>query len=273
MREPRHSLAGRTVVLSGGVHGIGAALATALGAAGANVVLLVRPTREAVTPALLRVVDAIGRSDGECLVLPADLRDETAVVRAVAEAVARFGGVDACLNNASALTLAGTEDVPVASFDLMLQVNIRGTFVLTRACLPALRRSTNPHVLTVSPPLNLAPRWLGAHPPYTLSKYGMTILALGWAEEFAGFGIASNCLWPERTISTGNVVQLLGDDAARFARSPTVMADAAVAVLAAPAPLLTGQCLLDVDVLRGVGIADLGRYGGEEPETDLFVGG
>ncbi len=273
MWEPRHALAGRTVVLSGGVHGIGAALATALGAAGANVVLLVRPTHRAVTPELLRVVDAIGSGDGECLVLPADLRDETAVVRAVGEAVARFGGVDACLNNASALTLAGTEEVPVESFDLMLQVNVRGAFLLTRACLPALRRSTNPHVLTVSPPLNLAPRWLGAHPPYTLSKYGMTILALGWAAEFSELGIASNCLWPERTISTGNVVHLLGDDAARFARSPAVMADAAVAVLATPAPVVTGECLLDVDVLRGIGISDLGRYGGEEPETDLFVGG
>jgi NAD(P)-dependent dehydrogenase (short-subunit alcohol dehydrogenase family) len=261
------------VVLSGGVRGIGAALATALAAAGANVVLLVRPTRDAVTAELLNVVDTIGTGDGECLVLPADLRDEAAVVRAVAEATAHFGGVDACLNNASALTLAGTEEVPVEAFDLMLQVNIRGAFVLTRACLPALRRSGNPHVLTVAPPLNLAPRWLGAHPPYTLSKYGMTILALGWAEEFASLGIASNCLWPERTISTGNVVHLLGDDAARFARSPAVMADAAVAVLATPAPLVTGQCLLDVDVLRGVGIADLGRYGGGEPETDLFVGG
>ena len=271
--EPRHALAGRTVVLSGGVHGIGGALAAGLGAAGANVVLLTKPVRSAVTSELVRAVDAVQEGGGECLVLAADLRDEDAVVRAVTQAVGHFGGIDACLNNASALTFAGTEAISVEAFDLMLQVNIRGAFVLTRACLPALRRSANPHVLTVSPPLNLAPRWLGAHPPYTLSKYGMTILALGWAAEFAGAGIASNCLWPERTISTGNVVHLLGDDAARFARSPAVMADAAVAVLATPAALVTGQCLLDVDVLRSVGIADLGRYGGDGPETDLFVGG
>lgn len=260
-------------MLSGGVHGIGGALAVGLGEAGANVVLITKPTRSSVTPELVRVVDAVAAAGCECMVVAADIRDEVAVERAVAETVDRFGGIDICLNNASALSLAGTESVAVEAFDLMMQVNVRGTFVLTRACVPFLRASPNPHLLTISPPLNFAPRWLGGHPPYTVSKYGMTILALGWAAEFQGVGIASNCLWPERAISTGNVVHLLGDDAIRWARRPEVMADAACAILAAPSHEVTGRCLLDGDVLRAGGLADLDRYGGDDPQPDLFVGG
>lgn len=272
MRE-QHALAGRTVVLSGGVQGIGGALATGLGEAGANVVLLTRPSRGAVTPELLRTVDAIDVAGGHSMVVAADVRDEFAVAGAVAEAAAEFGGIDVCINNASALSLAGTESVPVSSFDLMLQVNLRGAFVLTRVCLPYLRSSDNAHILTISPPLNMAPRWLGGHPPYTVSKYGMTILALGWAAEFASVPIASNCLWPERAISTGSAVNLLGEDTERWSRRPEVMADAACAILAAPPHETTGQCLLDTDVLLGCGLTDLQHYGGEDPQPDLFVGG
>ncbi|MCX6400698.1 MAG: SDR family oxidoreductase [Propionibacteriales bacterium] len=269
----QHALAGRTVVLSGGVQGVGGALAVGLGRAGANVVLLTRPARGAVTPDLLRVVDEVDASGGRSMVVAADVRDELAVARAVAEAAARFGGIDVCINNASALSLAGTEAVPVSSFDLMLQVNVRGAFVLTRVCLPYLRSSDNAHILTISPPINMAPRWLGDHPPYTLSKYGMTILALGWAAEFAGVPIASNCLWPERAISTGSAVSILGEDAERWSRRPEVMADAAVSVLSSPAHEMSGQCLLDADVLLGSGLTDLQGYGGENSQTDLFVGG
>lgn len=265
-------LRGRTVVLSGGVRGVGAAVAVGLGAAGADVVLLVRPSVGEPPPELAAAVAAVERGGGRCLVVPVDLREEDDVAAAVDAAIHRFGGIDACVNGASALSLAGTGEMPLETFDLLLQINLRGAFVLTRACLPALRASPNPHILTIAPPLNLAPRWLGAHPPYTVTKYAMTLLALGWAAELAADGVASNCLWPERTISTGNVVHLLGDDAARFARTPEVMADAACAVLAAPADQLTGRCLLDVEALRGIGVADLGRYGGDDPETDLFVG-
>lgn len=246
-------LTGRTVVLSGGVNGIGGALAIGLGRAGANVVLLTRPARRGASPELGRVVDAVEAGGAECMVVEADVRDESALADAVDVAVARFGGIDACVNNASALSLAGTETVPLAAFDLMMQVNVRGTFALTRVCLAHLRKAANPHILTISPPLDLVPRWLGGHPPYALSKYGMTILALGWAVEFADAGVASNCLWPESTADSGGVLHLMSQDAAHQARSSLSMTEAALAVLASPSTQLTGRCLLDRDVLHGTG--------------------
>jgi NAD(P)-dependent dehydrogenase (short-subunit alcohol dehydrogenase family) len=218
-------------------------------------------------------VAAIEAAGGSAVAVVGDVREEADVERAVATAVDRFGGVDMCVNNASALDVRGTEELPLKRFDLMQSINSRGTFVLTRACLPYLKRSDHAHILTLSPPLNLAPRWLGAHPAYTLSKYGMTLLTLGWAAEFAQQGIAANCLWPQTMIATAAVANVLGGESVTSrSRSPEIMADAAVAVLSRPPHEQTGRTLIDADVLTDAGITDLARYGGgEHPEPDLFV--
>jgi NAD(P)-dependent dehydrogenase (short-subunit alcohol dehydrogenase family) len=190
----------------------------------------------------------------------------------VQRAAEHFGGIDVVVNNASALNLVGTEDLTAKRYDLMQQINSRGTFLLTRTALPHLRTSDRARVLTLSPPINLAPHWLGKFPAYMLSKYGMTLLTLGWAAEFAEDGIAANCLWPQTTIATAAVINLLGgEEAASRARSPQIMADAAVAVLGLP-PERTGETFIDVDVLAEAGITDLSPYGGgDDPELDFFV--
>jgi NAD(P)-dependent dehydrogenase (short-subunit alcohol dehydrogenase family) len=168
-----------------------------------------------------------------------------------------------------------TEELSAKKFDLMQQVNIRGTFLLTKACLPHLRQSTNAHVLTIAPPLNMNPYWLGKHPSYTLSKYGMTLLSLGWATEHADAGIGFSCLWPQTYIATSAVANLAdGDTMTASARSPEIMADAAVAILSRPAAQANGECYIDADVLNAAGIDDLSRYGGgNDPILDIFVDG
>ena len=194
--------------------------------------------------------------------------------RAIDVAVEKFGGVDICVNNASAIATEPTETLPVKKFDLMMDINVKGTFLLTKACLPHLRKSENPHVLTIAPPLNLNPHWLGAHPAYTLSKYGMTLLSLGWAAEYAEAGIGFNCLWPETYIATAAVANSPDGQAQLAAsRSPEIMADAAAEILSRPSREATGECYIDEDVLTAAGGYDLSRYGGgAQPITDLFIG-
>lgn len=267
-------LTGRTILMSGGSRGIGLAIAVAAGRRGANVVLLAKTDRpDPRLPGTVHTAVAeIEEAGGRALAVVGDVRVEADVERAVAQAVARFGGIDMVVNNASALNLSGTAELPVKRYDLMQQINSRGTFLLTRSALPYLRRSARPRILTLSPPLNLGPQWIGRFPAYALSKFGMTILTLGWAAEFAADGIAANCLWPETTIATAAVANLLGGEAmVARSRDPQIMADAAVAVLDLP-PDRTGTTFLDVEVLAEVGISDLARYGGgPEPELDLFV--
>ncbi|WP_329343600.1 NAD(P)-dependent oxidoreductase [Streptomyces sp. NBC_01352] len=269
------SLKGRTMVMSGGSRGIGLAILVAAAKEGANAVILAKT--DAPDPRLPGTVHtavaAIERAGGSAVAVVGDVRRAEDVERAVSTAAERFGGVDVCVNNASAISLLGTEELPVKQFDLMQSINSRGTFLLTRACLPFLKKSDHGHILSLSPPLNLSPRWLGAHPAYTLSKYGMTLLTLGFAAEYAHAGIAANCLWPRTTIATAAVVNVLGGEAlASQSRNPEIMADAAVAVLARPPRERTGQTLIDTDVLAEAGIADLARYGGgDEPELDIFV--
>jgi citronellol/citronellal dehydrogenase len=268
-------LSGRTIVMSGGSRGIGLAIAVAAARHGANAVLLAKTSEPnpKLPGTVHTAVAEIEQAGGQAVAVVGDVRNDADVQRAADTAVERFGGIDICVNNASAIALDGTEALPMKRFDLMQQINVRGTFALTRACLPHLRRSANPHVLTLSPPLNLDPRWLGGHPGYTLAKYGMTLLTLGWAAEYAEAGVAANCLWPQSTIATAAVVNLLGgEELAARSRTPEVMADAAVAVLTRPSRELTGQALIDVDVLAGAGITDLSRYGGgDDPQRDLFV--
>jgi citronellol/citronellal dehydrogenase len=195
---------------------------------------------------------------------------------AAERAAEQFGGIDIVVNNASAINLSGTEELEVKRYDLMQNINVRGTFVVTKASLPYLKRATNPHVLTLSPPLNLDPKWLGAHVGYTISKYNMSMLTLGWAEEFREDGIAFNSLWPRTMIATAAVKNLLGgEEAMAQSRTPEIVADAAYAILTRPSRECTGNFFIDEEVLTKEGVSDLDRYRadpeGSELATDLFL--
>jgi len=274
----------RTMVVSGGSRGIG--LAIALGAAkhGANVVLLAKtaephPKLPGTVHTAVAAVEAAG---GKGVAVVGDVRNEEDVQRAVAAAVEHFGGIDIVVNNASAIATEPTEQLAAKKFDLMMDINVRGTFLLTKAALPYLRQSAertrgaqtaSAHVVTLAPPLNMNPHWLGAHPSYTLSKYGMTLLSLGWAAEYADAGIGFACLWPQTYIATAAVTNLAdGDTMAARSRSPQIMADAAVEILSRPPADVNGKCFIDSAVLAESGVTDLSRYGGgKDPILDIFV--
>jgi citronellol/citronellal dehydrogenase len=271
------TLAGRTLFISGGSRGIGLAIALRAARDGANVALIAKtadphPKLEGTVYTAAAQIEAAG---GHALPVVGDIRDEDQVVRAVALTVERFGGIDVCVNNASAINLSGTEALEIRRYDLMQSINTRGTFVVSRACIPHLKLAGNPHILTLSPPVSLEPRWLGPHVGYTIAKYGMTLCALGFAAEFAADGIASNALWPRTLIATAAVQNLLGGEAAMArARRPELYADAAHAVITRPSRDCTGNAFLCEDVLAADGVTDFDRYAyqpGSEPEVDLFV--
>jgi citronellol/citronellal dehydrogenase len=269
------SFTDRTLVVSGGSRGIG--LAIALGAAkhGANVVLLAKTAEPhpKLPGTVYTAVDDVEAAGGKGVAVVGDVRKEEDVQRAVDAAVEHFGGVDIVINNASAIATEPTEQLAAKKFDLMMDINVRGTFLLTKAALPHLRESANAHVVTLAPPLNMNPHWLGAHPSYTLSKYGMTLLSLGWAAEYAEAGIGFSCLWPETYIATAAVTNLAdGDKMAARSRSPQIMADAAVEILSRPPAEVTGKCFIDSAVLAEAGVSDVSRYGGgNDPILDIFV--
>jgi citronellol/citronellal dehydrogenase len=271
------TLTGKTLFISGGSRGIGLAIAIRAARDGANVALIAKtvkphPKLEGTVYTAAARIEAAG---GRALPVVGDVRDEDRVAQAVALAVERFGGIDVCVNNASAISLSGTEALEITRYDLMQSINTRGTFVVSRACIPHLKRSANPHILTLSPPLSLEPRWLGPHIGYTIAKYGMTLCALGFAAEFAADGIASNALWPRTAIATAAVQNLLGgDEAMARSRKPELYADAAYAVITKPSRDYTGQALLCEDVLAAEGVTDFDRYAcqpGSQPVVDLFV--
>jgi citronellol/citronellal dehydrogenase len=271
------TLAGRTLFISGGSRGIGLAIALRAARDGANVALIAKtadphPKLEGTVYTAAAQIEEAG---GHALPVVGDIRDEDQVTRAVALTVERFGGIDVCVNNASAINLSGTEALEIRRYDLMQSINTRGTFVVSRACIPHLKLAGNPHILTLSPPVSLEPRWLGPHVGYTIAKYGMTLCALGFAAEFAADGIASNALWPRTLIATAAVQNLLGGEAAMArARRPELYADAAYAVITKPSRDCTGNAFLCEDVLAADGVTDFDRYAyqpGSEPEVDLFV--
>ncbi|CAM3417346.1 SDR family oxidoreductase [Tsukamurella hominis] len=271
------AFAGRTVAMSGGSRGIGLAVAVALAERGANVVLLAKtddpdPRLPGTIHTAVAEIEAAAGRDGAAVGVVGDLRSDDDIARLVGTAVERFGGIDVCINNASVLSTIPTAEITMKRYDLTQQVNSRGTFALTKACLPHLERAEEGRVVTLSPPLNLSPDWLGRYPAYMLGKYGMSLLTMGFAAEFADLGIAANCLWPETTIATAAVQNLLGgDEATAHARCPQIMADAAAVLLAQPLSV-TGRCFLDAELVRGAGVADLRPYGGAEPiDYDLFV--
>ncbi|MGU3653753.1 SDR family oxidoreductase [Mycolicibacterium sp. A43C] len=275
MSREQHPLADRTLLVSGGSRGIG--LAIALGAArqGANVVLLAKtaephPKLPGTVHTAVADVEAVG---AKAVAVVGDVRKEEDVARAVDTAVQSFGGIDIVVNNASAIATEATESLSVKKYDLMMDINVRGTFLLTKAALPHLRASSAAHVITLAPPLNLNPYWLGAHPTYTVSKYGMTLLSLGWAQEYRDAGIGFSCLWPQTYIATSAVTNMAdGDELASASRSPEIMADAAVQILTGPPEMSNGQTYIDADVLTEAGITDLSRYGGgDDPIWDIFV--
>ena len=271
------TLAGRTIVITGGSRGIGEAIAIRAGRDGANVVLLAKTVEPQPTlpGTLFTAAEAVEKAGGKALPIAVDVRFEDQVHGAIDQAVKAFGRIDILVNNASAIFLARTEDTPMKRFDLMQQVNVRGTFLTTQACLPHLRASDNPHVLVMSPPPRLEPAWFGAHLPYTLSKFGMSLCVLGWAEEFRREGIAFNGLWPRWSVATAAVRNVLGGDhGVRQSRVPAVMADAAWAILTREARATTGNFFIDEEVLLEEGETDFEKYAVEPGQPlleDLFV--
>ncbi|NHU43639.1 NAD(P)-dependent oxidoreductase [Rhodococcus opacus] len=269
------SFRGRTAVMSGGSRGIGLAIARAIASRGGNVVLLAKTdTPDPRLPGTIHTAVAeLNELGGHAVPVVGDVRNDDDIAGVVDAAVDNFGGIDIVINNASVLDVSKTADLPLKRFDLMQQVNVRGTFALTQACLPYLQKSSAPHVLTLSPPLNMSQHWLGAHPGYMLAKYGMTLAALGIAAEHANLPISSNCLWPQTMIATAAVGNLLGGhDSLEHSRSPEIMADAAIELLGRPAGTDNGRTVLDVEILTEAGITDFTTYGGTAPLTiDIFV--
>lgn len=271
------TLAGKTVFISGGSRGIGLAIALRAARDGANVALLAKtdqphPKLEGTVHTAAAEIDAAG---GTGLAIVGDVREEESVVAAIDKTVERFGGIDVVVNNASAINLSTSTELPMKRYDLMSDINVRGTFLVTRTAIPHLAKAENPHVLTLSPPLNLAPHWLGGHVAYTMAKYAMTLVALGIAEEQREAGIASNALWPRTTIATAAVQNLLGGEEMMAAsRKPEIMADAAHAILTRPAREYTANTAIDDEVLAEEGITDLDQYAvtpGKELQLDLFL--
>jgi citronellol/citronellal dehydrogenase len=270
------SLEGRVMFMSGGSRGIGLAIAIKAARDGAKVALMAKTAEPhpKLPGTVFTAAEEIEAAGGEALPIVGDIRDAEAVEAAAAQTAERFGGIDLILNNASAINLSPMRELPVKRFDLMQQINARGTFVVTQACLPYLRDSDHAHVLTLSPPLSVDPRWLAGHSAYTLSKMGMTMITLGVAADEPGIG--ANCLWPRTIIATAAVQNLLGgDEAMARARTPEILADAAHAILVRDPASTTGNTFIDDEVLAEAGITDLSGYAAEDSDLvlDIFVDG
>lgn len=269
------ALKGKTLFITGGSRGIGLAIALRAAADGANVVIAAKtvepnPKLPGTIHTAARDIEAAG---GRCLPVQCDIRDEAQIAKAVGAAVERFGGIDALVNNASAISLTGTLETPMKRFDLMFGINVRGTYAASQACIPHLAKASNPHILTLSPPLNLKPRWFKSHVAYTMAKYGMSMCVLGMAEEFRAAGIAVNALWPRTIIATAALQMIPGVDPGR-GRKAAIMADAAHWILTQPARECTGNLFIDEDVLKRAGVNDLRKYAVDPAKSllpDLFL--
>ena len=264
--------AGYTVFITGGSRGIGRAIAVRLGRGGANVIIAAKSDEpHPKLPGTIQETAAeVAAAGGQALAVKLDVRDDVAVEAAVAAAAERFGGLDAVVNNAGAISLTNVEHTPPKRYDLMQDVNARAVFLCARAALPHLKKSSHAHILSLCPPLNFNGDWLRDQAPYTLSKFGMTILSLGMAEEFRRYGVAVNCLWPRTLIATSAVEFAIPGGKALFARGrrPEIVADAVAEILLSPPGELTGQCLLDEDFLRTRGTTDFAAYACEPGQPD-----
>ncbi|MBI3862817.1 MAG: NAD(P)-dependent oxidoreductase [Planctomycetia bacterium] len=268
------TLKGKVLFVTGASRGIGLAIALRAARDGASVAIIAKTTEPhpKLPGTIYTAADEIRQAGGRALPIACDIRFAEQVDAAVAQTVAEFGGIDACVNNASAISLTGTLETPVKVFDLMNQINYRGAWLASRACLPHLLKSASPHILNLSPPLNLNPQWFGPHTPYTIAKYNMSLVTLGLAEEFKG-KVAVNSLWPQTIISTAAIWNVIGPDLIKQCRTPEIMADAAHAILTRRLDF-TGQFLIDEQVLRDAGVTDFSQYAcspGEPLRRDLFL--
>ncbi len=271
------SLAGKTLFITGASRGIGKAIALRAAQDGANVVIAAKTTvlHPKLPGTIYTAAEEVETAGGKALAIAVDIRDETQVQAAMAQTVETFGGLDILVNNASAIYLAGTVDTPMKRFDLMHQVNTRGTYVCAQAAIPYLKQAANPHILMLSPPLNIEERWFAPHVAYSIAKYGMSLCVLGMAGELRREGIGVNALWPKTTIATAAIRNLLGGEAVvKQSRKPSIVADAAHAILTADARGTTGRFLIDEDVLVTAGVTDLDAYAvvpGNPLAPDFFI--
>ena len=267
------TLNGKTLFVTGASRGIGKAIALRAARDGAHVVIAAKTTvpHPMLPGTIYSAAKEIEEAGGRALAVAADVREEGEIERAVQQAVDTFGGIDILVNNASAITLTGTLQTPMKRFDLMHQVNTRGTFLCTQKCLPYLKRAANPHVLNISPPLNLDPRWFGPHVGYTMAKYGMSLCVLGMAEEFRTDGIAFNALWPRTGINTAAIAYIAGPEMLQRTRKPEIMADAAHAIVTRDARACTGNFFIDDEVLREAGVTDFSVYRHEGVSEDALM--
>lgn len=270
-------LKNKTALITGGSRGIGKAIALRLAREGCNIVVAAKTTEphpklEGTIYTAAKEIEALGV---KCLPLQCDIRFEDQVENAVTQTVRTFGGIDILVNNASAINLTPTAHTESKRFDLMQDIQVRGTFFMCKACIPHLKQSPNAHILNLSPPLNLNPKWFARHLAYTMSKYGMSMIVLGLAEELKPYRIAANALWPRTTIATAAVQNLLGGDALmQMSRTPEIVADAAFAILAKPATECTGNFFIDEDVLGKEGVTDFSKYAvnaSQKLMTDIFI--
>jgi citronellol/citronellal dehydrogenase len=274
-------LAGKSVFVTGGSRGIGLAIALRAARDGANVAIAAKTTvpHPKLPGTIFTAAEEIERAGGRALPIECDIRDENAVQAAVEHAAARFGGIDVLVNNASAISLTGTLETPAKRFDLMMDVDVRGTFLCSQACIPHLARAAsagrNPHILTLSPPLNMDAKWFAPHVAYTIAKYGMSMCVLGMAEELRKDGIAVNALWPRSVIATSAIVMIAGaSERVDGMRKPEIVADAAHAILTRDARGTTGRFFIDEEALREAGVTDFERYAiapGTPLLPDLFL--
>ncbi|KAA0977580.1 NAD(P)-dependent oxidoreductase [Paeniglutamicibacter gangotriensis] len=266
-------LQGKTILMSGGSRGIGLAIALRAAADGANVAIMAKTATAQANLAgtVFTAADEITAAGGAALAIVGDVRNDEDVASAVAQTIERFGGIDMVVNNASAIDLSTTDDVSMKRYDLMMDINVRGTFLLSKCALPHLRKSENGHILTLSPPLNLDPMWAGKHLAYTMAKYGMSMTTLGLAEELRDTGIGVNSLWPATLIDTAAIRNMPGGDKmVQAARSARIVADAAQAILSSDARTCSGNFFTDESVLAAAGVTDLSGYSMGAPESALI---
>ena len=266
----------KTVIMSGGSRGVGLEIAKALGKDGANIAILAKTTEPHPTlpGTIFTAAEEIEQVGGNALPIVCDIRFEDQVEAAVEETASKFGGIDICINNASAIHLTDTVNTPMKRYDLMHNINVRGTFMLSQKCIPHLKNGDNPHILTLSPPLDIDRKWFGITLAYTTAKYGMSLVAHGLAEELGKHNVASNCLWPRTSLDTAAVRNVIGAELVKGSRKPSIYADAAYAVLKRDSSTCTGNFFLDQDVLEEEGVSDFDQYA-IDPEaklvSDFFV--
>lgn len=270
------ALKGKTIFVTGGSRGIGLEIAKKAARDGANIAIAAKTAdpHPKLPGTIFTAASELEELGGKALPLQVDIRDENQIAEAVEKTATEFGGVDILINNASAINLTGTLETPMKRYDLMHQVNARGTFATSQACLPYLLKAENPHILTLSPPLNMQPHWFENHVAYTMAKYGMSMCVLGMAEEFRDEGVAINALWPKTVIATAAIAMLGGAVQPEFCRKPEIVADAAYWILTQPSREHTGNFFIDEEVLTKAGVTDFDQYAvkpGSKLLPDLFL--